>query len=256
MDKQQIENLLTPKLPKRHVGAALEHFSGLVEQFQAGDWESCIVKAGKFVEAALKALLIHAGQTLPPPRKFSAGTVIDDLGRLPAATADDAIRLAIPRACRFAYDIASNRGARHDPGDVDPNEMDANAIVPTCSWILAEMIRYSQKGTVDVSQAQELVDSLTARRYPLIEEVDGRVYFHHRKKSAPDVALMALSYRYPKRVSVQELMATIQRHGFTAHNTQVAVGRIKRFVDDDGRGALKLLAPGRQRADRLLSQGG
>ncbi len=256
MDKHHIANLLARRFAKRHVDSALGHFSGMVDQLQAGDWESCIVKAGKFTEAALKALLVHVGQALPPARRFSAGTAIDDLGRIPTGTVDDAIRLAIPRACRFAYDIASNRGARHDAGDVDPNEMDANAVVPTCSWVLAEMIRYSQTGAVNVAQAQELVDSLTARRYPFIEEVDGRVYFHHNKKSAPDVALMALSYAYPKRVSVQELVATIQRHGFNAHNARVAVGRIKSFVDDDGHGSLKLLATGRQRADRLLSQGG
>jgi hypothetical protein len=61
MDKQEIENLHTPKLPKCRAGAALEHFAGMAEKLQAGDWESCIVKADKSVEAALKALLIHAG---------------------------------------------------------------------------------------------------------------------------------------------------------------------------------------------------
>lgn len=254
MDKNQIENLLVPKFPKRHVVAALEHFSGTVDKYQTGDWEPCVIKAGKFVEAALKALMVHAGMPLPPPRKFSAGTVIDDLGRLPAGAVDDAVRLAIPRACRFVYDIASNRGARHDAGDVDPNEMDANAVVPTCSWILAEMIRYAQKGAMDTTKAQELVDSLTARRYPMIEEVDDRVYFHHTRKSAPDVALMALAYKYPKRIAVQELIATIRRHGFKARNAQVAVDRIRRYADDDGQDNLRLLSTGRERADKILTK--
>jgi hypothetical protein len=254
MDENQIESLLVPKFPKRHVVPALEHFSATVDKYQTADWEPSIVKAGKFVEAVLKALMVHAGMPLPPSRKFSAGTVIDDLGRLPAATVDDAVRLAIPRACRFVYDIASNRGARHDAGDVDPNEMDANAVVLMCSWILAEMIRYAQKGAVDTTKAQELVDSLTARRYPLIEEVDGRVYFHHTKKSAPDVALMALAYKYPKRIAAQELIATIRRHGFKPRNAQVAIDRIRRYVDDDGQGNLRLLSTGRQRADRILTK--
>jgi len=253
MDRQQIEDLLASRLPERHVSAALGHFSRMVEKYQAGDWESCGVKAGKFVEAVLKALAVHAGMALPRAREFSAGKVIDDLGRVPAGSVDDAVRLGIPRACRFAYDIASNRGARHDPGDVDPNRMDANAVVPTCSWILAEMIRYSRKGTLDVAQAQELVDSLTARRYPLVEEVDGRLYLHHRKRSAPDVALVALAYKYPKRLPGEELIATIRRHGFKAHNAQVALDRIRPYVDDDGEGNLRLLSPGRQRADKILS---
>jgi len=255
MDRQDIEKLLTPTFPKRHVGAAISHFSGMVEKYQVGDWESCIVRAGKFVEASVKALLVHAGLAVPVPRKFSTGTAIDDLGRLPAATTDDSVRLAIPRACRFGYDIASNRGARHDPGDVDPNEMDANAVVPTSSWILAEMIRYSQKGSLDVAQAQELVDSLTTRRYPLIEEVDGRVYFHHPKASATDVALMMLAYRPRRRVLKDEVLATIRRHRFSANNAHVALQRIRKFVDDDGNGNLRLLAPGLKKAEQAYEQG-
>src|SRR5881397_2149749 len=96
--------------------------------------------------------------------------------------------LTAPRACRFAYDIASNRGARHDPGEIDPNQMDARAVIAVTSWIVAEMLRYAQKGTLDPAGVQELVDSLTQRQYPLIEDVDGRVYFHVRGASARDIA--------------------------------------------------------------------
>jgi len=252
MDRQQVENLLTPAFAKRHANAALGHFTEMVSNFQTGDWEHCIGKGGKFVEATVKALAVHAAVAFPTGRKFSAGTVIDDLARVPGGAVDDTIRITIPRACRFAYDIASNRGARHDPDEIDPNEMDASAVVPTCSWILAEMIRYAQKG-LDMAQAKELVESLSARRYPLTEEVDGRVYFHHAKKSAPDVALMALAHSYPKRIHEDELVATITRHGFTENNAQVAVSRIRKYTDDDGNGNLKLLVPGLKKAEQLMS---
>ena len=254
MDKQDIEGLLTPKFPNKHVGAALNHFSGMVDRYQAGDWEQCIVRSGKFVEASLKSLAMYAAVAFATGRKFSAGTVIDDLGRLPGGTGvGDTIRITIPRACRFVYDIASNRGARHDPDEVDPNEMDASAVVPTSSWILAEMIRYAQKGAVDLTEAKSFVESLSARRYPLVEDVDGRVYFHHSKKTAPNVALLALAYRHPKRVAKNDLVATIQRHGFTKSNASMAVFNMKKLVDDDGNGNLRLLAPGLQRAEQLMS---
>jgi hypothetical protein len=253
MDKEKIQNLLVPTFPKKHVVAALDHFFGIISKFQSGEWEPCISKAGKFVEAVLKALFVHVGQTPPKGRKFKADPIINQLGQLPDGSFDDAIRLTIPRACRFVYDIASNRGARHDPDEIDPNEMDASALVPTCSWILAEMIRFAQKGAVDVNEAKDIVESLSAKRYPLVEEVDGRVYFHHAKRSAPDVALMALAYRHPKRQSREYLIATIRRHRFSANNANVALRRIKRFVDDDGDGNLRLLAPGLQRAEQLMS---
>jgi hypothetical protein len=51
--------------------------------------------------------------------------------------------------------------------------MDARAVVGTVSSVLAEMLRYAQKGAADPDRVKELVDGLTQRRYPLIEEVDG-----------------------------------------------------------------------------------
>src|SRR5262249_33546811 len=150
------------------------------------------------------------------------------LGQLSSGSFDDTIRLTIPRACRFVYDIASNRGGRHDSEEIDPNEMDANISVVNCSWILAEMIRYSQPGAMNVQEAKDIVESLVERKYPLIEEVDGRVYFHGRKKSAPDVALLALVYRHPKRIPMEDLIEIIKRHGFTEPNARIAVKRIKR----------------------------
>jgi hypothetical protein len=130
--------------------------------------------------------------------------------------------------------------------------MDANAAVMNCSWILAEMIRVAQKGAVDTNEAKALVDALVEKRYPLIEDVDGRVYFHIKGKSAVDAALLALAYRYPKRMSKDELVDAVRRNGFKVTNAKVAVQRIAKLVDDDGRGQLRLLAPGLKTAEELM----
>jgi hypothetical protein len=175
-----LEQMLQPTFAAKHVKAALKHFQAMTTEFQQGAWEETIGKGGKFVEAALKALYVHVGKTLPAAREFKAGKVMADLEQLASGSFDDAIRLTIPRACRFAYDIASNRGARHDPGEIDPNQMDARAVVASAAWTLAEMLRYAQKGGIEPAAVQELVDGLTQRQYPLIEDVDGRVYFHVR----------------------------------------------------------------------------
>jgi hypothetical protein len=252
MDSQQIEQLLTPKFPKKHVVAAINHFAAMTTNVQTGNWEPGIAKAGKFVEAVSKALCACAKLTFSGGRQFKVGAVIAQLEKQPA-TIDDTIRLTIPRACRFAYDIASNRGARHDPDEIDPNEMDANVVVSTCSWILSEMIRYAQKGAVGTDEAVAIVESLSTKRYPLVEEVDGRVYFHHADASATNVALMALAHRSPRRMPKNELMDTLRNHHFKRRNCEVAIQRIARFVDDDGKGNLRLLAPGLKKAEELMA---
>jgi len=251
-----LEDLLQPAFAAKHVRAALKHFQAMAGEFQQSAWEEAIGKGGKFVEAALKALYVHAGKTLPPARQFKAGKVMDELGKLPAGTLDDAIRLTIPRACRFTYDIASNRGARHDPGEVDPNEMDARAVVAGTSWVAAEMLRYAQKNALDLTRVRELVDGLTQRRYPLIEDVDGRVYFHVPSASARDVALLSLWHKHPGRMSDGELVAAVMRHHFKKGNATMAVSRLGRFVDRDEHGRLRLLQPGMHLAEQLIASRG
>src|SRR6266702_2165199 len=100
--------------------------------------------------------------------------------------------------------------------------------------VLAELLRYAQKGG-DLAQTAALVAGLMRRRYPFIEEVDGRVYFHVPNVSARGVALLTLWHRYPGRVARAELIAAVKRHpGFTTNNANVAVSRLRGVVDDDG----------------------
>ena len=96
------------------------------------------------------------------------------------------------------------------------------------------------------------MDGLVEKRYPLIKDVDGRVYFHIKGKSAVDAALLALAYRYPKRMSKDDLVAAVRRNGFKETNAKVAVQRIAKLVDDDGAGQLRLLAPGLKTAEELM----
>lgn len=251
MAEPKIQDFLTV-FQQRHLNALIRHFLAMASDYQKGEWENSIAKSGKFVEAVLKALWVHVGNAVPTGRTFKADTIINGLGALPFGSQDDTIRLLIPRACRFVYDVASNRGGRHDPGEVEPNELDAAAATANCSWILAEMIRYSQRGKLDSDATRRLVDSLIEKKYPLIERVDGRVYFHGERKSAPDVMLAALADRFPGRMSKDDLIKAAIRHRFSLQNARKAVTRILRFVDDDGTGQLRLLAPGLKKAEQIM----
>jgi hypothetical protein len=244
--------LLVVKFPVVQVTACLKHYQAMLEEYQQSSWEGSILKAGKFVEAVLKALWLHAGQSLPPARQFKASTIIKGLGNMPSGSLPDAVRLTIPRACEFVYDIASNRGARHDPSEVDPNEIDAAASVGTCSWTIAEMTRYAQGGSTTPSKVSAVLSSLSQRRFPLIEEVDGRVYFHLSKPSARKVGLLRLWYSHPKRVSTEEILATIKRHHFSDPNAKLALSRLLPVVDEDTTG-LRLLRPGVAEAESLVN---
>ncbi len=247
--------LLQPTFAARHSEAAVEHFQKAVDQFQKGEWEGAVGKTGKCIEAVLKCLCGPAGIAVPAGRKFKADGLITALEQTPRGTVDDTIRLALPRACRFGYDVSSNRGGRHDPDEVDPNEMDATAMIGLCSWILAEMVRFAQKGAVDPDRAREVVRALIVPRYPMLESVDGRVYFHGGT-GARDIGLVLLLAVYPGRLNREALIKNIMRHGVTENAARIALTRLKGTVDNDDGGNLLLLAPGREEAEKLLTPNG
>ncbi|MCF8478314.1 MAG: hypothetical protein K9G60_14900 [Pseudolabrys sp.] len=246
--------LLSPQFAaaSKHTTAALLHFDNAVNDYGKGDWEGCIAKAGKFVEALLKTLGVHCNVAFEEGRKFKADKLMTDLSQLPQGSFDDSLRLLMPRACRVIYDIASNRGARHDPHEVNPNSMDANVVMPTASWLLAEAIRYAQKGVVDPTAAEQLVESLTERRYSVVEKVDGRVYLHAAKKSARDVALVVLAQQHPKRMHPGDLIEAVERNGFTTANARLAVSRIQAVSDSDGSDEIRLLTTGLRQAEDII----
>jgi hypothetical protein len=245
---RDVNSLLKDVFAAKHADALVRHFQDSVDDFALNKWDGASAKGGKFIEAALKALWVYSGAVVPPGRQFSAGNIINQLEN--KTTVPDTIRLTIPRACRFAYEIASNRGARHDPSEIEANEMDARAVLAVCSWILSEMVRFSQKGN-DLDLPRSIVDGLMRRRFPFAENIDGRVYAEVGN-SAPDLALVVLYYIYPKRMKRADLIETLVRHPFKRANATVAAQRIAKFIDDDGTGSLRLRNSGIRRVEELL----
>ncbi len=246
---RNVNALLKDVFLAKHADAAVRHFQDSVEDFELNKWDDASAKGGKFIEAVVKALWVYAKETVPPGKQFSVGKILPQLEN--RTTVPDTIRLTIPRSCRFAYEIASNRGARHDPDEIEANEMDARTVLANCAWILSEMVRFSQKGN-DLDLAKSVVDGLMKRRYPFAESIDGRVYADVGK-SALDVALVILYYIYPKRMSKGDLIDALVRHPFKRNNANTAVSRIRRFMDDDGSGSLRLRNSGLVKVEEILA---
>ena len=146
--ESQIKNILSQKFETKRVNSVINHFVSCIQKFEEGDWEISLTKAGKFIEAVIKLMWVYAGKSLPVKQKDFKATIfakkiIDQVDT--ATIPDDGVRLQIPRASIFVYDIVSNRGGRHDSDEVNANEMDSSTVLPVCSWILAELFRFSAK---------------------------------------------------------------------------------------------------------------
>lgn len=250
-NEEKVRAILEQKFEKVRVRAVLEHFVAAKGKYQEGDWEGSILKSCKFVEAVTKALILFCGKKLPGTRYFRAGVLLHNLANEPTSI-DDVIRIVIPKCCLFIYEIASNRGARHDPDGVDPNKIDAGVTDVSISWVLGELIRFSSKRNKNPEEAGELVEALTGKAYPFFEEIDDRFYINIRGLSAEKTALLILYGRYPRRTGSDFLHGLVARHGFSYKNAMMAFRRVKNLCDLDANG-LKLRDLGRQKAEQILS---
>lgn len=244
-----LESILSREFELRHVNSAIEHFNGAADSFVAGNWEAVEQKAGKFVEAISKALVIKSGKSITDLRHYSAGAELRKLENVNGFP--DPLRLVIPRAGIFVYEIVSNRGGRHDAHDIDANEMDAKVVMPIISWILAEMVRYCAK--TDPDEAHKLIAELTDKRFPAFEEIEGRSYVNFEKLKAGQVALLIMYFLYPRRIERAQLIEAVVRHNVDRSAARSGVDRLRDIVDFADN-SMQLRGIGREKAELLLQE--
>jgi len=254
--ENQVKNLLEQKFEKKRVSSIVQHFISSIHKFEQGDWDGSLSKAGKFIEAVIKMLWVYAGKSLPTKQKdFKAGVFAQKIINGEAGSSEipeDGVRLGIPRASIFIYDITSNRGARHDSDEITPNEMDASTILPLCSWILAELIRFSAK-EIDIDDAKKIINSLIKRKYPIFEEIDDRIYVDHKKfKSANECGLLLLYGIYPNRMPKDKFIACLKLHKFK--QSAIKLDRLADYIDIDKNDNILLRATGRRKAEEILNK--
>lgn len=152
----------------------IDTFNRVIENFRAGRWEPSELNGGKLCEIVYSIIDGYVFGKYPAtpkkPRKF-----IDACRALENADGSHpvSVRIQIPRLLVALYDIRNHRGVAHVGGEVDPNGMDAAAVVALSKWLMAELIRIFHG--IDVTAAQAVVDAIIAREVPLVWEVNNGV---------------------------------------------------------------------------------
>jgi len=129
-------------------------------------WSPSELSGGKFCEIVYSILEGHAcGSFASSPKKprdfVSACRALESKQAVPRS-----FQILIPRLLPALYEIRNNRGVGHSGGDVDPNPMDATAVLAMASWVMAELVRVFHNATI--TEAQLAVDRLVERPMPLV----------------------------------------------------------------------------------------
>ena len=153
----------------------LKSYQEIVSNYAEHRWEPSELNGGKFCEVVYNILegYIMGNYPLHPSKPVNmllACQALEKQTTNPTRTGDRSVRVMIPRLLPVLYEIRNNRGVGHVGGDVDPNFMDANAVLNMSAWVLAELVRIFHN--LAPTEAQEIVTTLVERKHPLVWEVD------------------------------------------------------------------------------------
>lgn len=143
----------------------LDAFNEIVKNYREHRWEPSELNGGKLCEAVYticKGWL--EGGNYPAraekPSRFP-NKCWDMESTYQQVPNSRSARILIPRMMMGLYDIRNNRGVGHAGAEVDPNKMDATAVLYTAKWLMAELVRLLH--TLTTEEATTIVDGLIER---------------------------------------------------------------------------------------------
>jgi hypothetical protein len=147
----------------------LEEYRHIVQNYMERKWLPSELSGGRFCEIVYTILDGYAANNYPaipskPSNFLNACRSLENNGHVPRS-----FQILIPRLLPALYEIRNNRGVGHVGGDVDPNYMDATAVLGMVNWIMAELVRVFHQLPTD--EAQKVVDLLVERRVPVVWQV-------------------------------------------------------------------------------------
>jgi hypothetical protein len=167
--------LLINGIPSQIGTRLIEEYLEIKKRFAMNDWGPGQLKGGRFAEAVLRAYQHLLGDAVTP---FGTDIVAAEKTRLMnrvqnAGTIDEHVRQKTVPLVRLLLDFRNNRDAAH-LGGFDANGMDTMFVMTCATWILCEFIRVY--GGYAMPSAQEIVDGLAVKDYPVIIERNGELF--------------------------------------------------------------------------------
>ena len=229
----------------------VEEYRSIIQNFSEHRWASSELSGGRFCEIVYTILDGYAAAAYPrtpakPGNFVTACRQLETHGHVPRS-----FQILIPRMLPALYEVRNNRGVGHVGGDVDPNHMDATAVVSMCNWIMAELVRVLH--TLKTQDAQALVDMLAEREVPLVWQNGGVRRILDPDLSVQDQALLLLSSS-PIPVEAETLREWAM-YGNKAYFTKLIRRLVEmRYVYLAPDGKVELLPPGTAYVSQLLAK--
>lgn len=231
----------------------LDAFNEIVNNYQQRRWEPSELNGGKLCEAVhtiIRGLAdgSYLARSSKPRNMVAACNAMEHETSQPRS-----VRIQIPRMIIALYEIRNNRGVGHAGGDVDPNEMDATAVLYMSKWLMAEVVRVIHTFTTE--EASNVVEALVERQVAL-------VWRHESKKRVLKTGLtlkknaLLLLLSETGDVPEADLVSWLEHNNVTVLRRDVLrPGHKARLWEyDETVRTLRLLPPGIEAAEALVAE--
>lgn len=195
-------------VPEDIVKAIADEFAAMESRFSRHDWSPAELNGARFAEAILRYLewkqsggtYTRIGTTLN--RQSIVNRILRDVNM------PEGLRFHVLRCTELLLDIRNRRNVAHLGNVIDVDEMDSRLVIRLVKWVLAEIIR--EESSVVPEQIQQIIDSLSVKEIPLVEEIDGDLVMVGTHLKADERTLIALYHAYPKPIEINILRDLIK----------------------------------------------
>ena len=227
----------------------LDAYNEILKNFRERRWEPSELNGGKLCEIVYTIVKGQLdGSFHPHPVKPS--NMVDACRALEnyPSTFSRSLRIQIPRMLMALYEIRNNRGVGHVSAEIDPNHMDASAVLQMSKWLLSELVRIFHG--VDTTTATEAIDSIVERTLPIVWEVQGVKRILDHELQMKDKTLLLL-YHSRGPVSEPQLVEWLEHSNASIFRRDVLRPLHKlRLIEYDSSSKLVHLSPkGMQRVE-------
>jgi hypothetical protein len=214
-----------PNVPAEIVNAIDSEFQALESRFSKHDWGPAELNGARFAEAIMRYLeWKQSGRAFTPigiqlNRQSIVNHVSND-GSLP-----EGLRFHVLKCSELLLDIRNKRNVAHLGNLLNVDEMDSKLVMRLVKWILAEIIR--EEYAVNPKEIQGIIDSLSVKEIPLIEEIDGDLVIVGTELKTDQRALIVLYHSYPKPIPINTLRFVTKYKNSTRFRDEIIEEKIK-----------------------------
>jgi len=185
-----------------------KEYQNIESRFIRRDWSPAELNGGRFAEAVLRYLEWKQSgvKYTPIGSQLNRQNVINIISHDPKIP--DGLRFHVLTCAELLLDIRNKRDVAHLGKQVDVREMDSRLVLRLAKWTLAEIIR--EEASLLPKEIQQLIDNLSVKEIPLIEEIDGDILVVGKHLLAIEQALAVLYHSYPGSVEIKMLCQAVR----------------------------------------------